>query len=163
MKLPLILVVATSCLFFGCRPKDMPPTTQPLSSAMREFASVEHGVRFGYPAGWSSTPTDAYVLQIVSGSSSISLDVPKLPVHVPGFIPLGMVVNGYVDDLKKKAPAVKVEAPVALKVAGANAKRVKSSVEDAVLTVHGDRVYIFRATPDASDVLDDLLRSVQWK
>jgi hypothetical protein len=33
--------------------------------------------------------------------TSISLDVPKLPPHIPGLIPIGSVRNGYLDDLKK--------------------------------------------------------------
>jgi hypothetical protein len=90
---------------------------------------------------------------------------------------LGLVVNGYVDDLKERHAGIEVGKPEALKVAGANARRVRSQweadggtrVEDAVLTVHGDRVYIFRCNSTAADeaaahdALEQLLDSVDWR
>ena len=42
---------------------------------------------------------------------AVSLEVPKLPPHIPGLIPLGSVVGGYIDDLKKQHPGVKVDDP----------------------------------------------------
>jgi hypothetical protein len=138
------------------------------------------GIQLSYPSGWSPVPSDELVLRLAPPSASktvVSIDVPKLPPHIPGLIPLGAVVNGYVDDLKKQDPHVNVEQPVEIKVAGANARRVGSTrtvdgsplVEDAVLTVHGDRVYIFRANSessgqqDARNALDALIDSVQWR
>jgi hypothetical protein len=168
----------------GCQPRQPPASTPGPFAATRptvQFASSEHGIRLSYPAEWSPVPSDEYVLRIAPagdpGELSISLDVPKLPPHIPGLIPLGMVVNGYVDDLRKQDPAVKVDQPVATKVGGANARRVRSTrqssgrtlVEEAVLTVHGDRVYIFRANADtahgheAQNVLIRVLTSVKWE
>ena len=149
-----------------------------------EFASKAHGIRLAYPADWKAAPSKDYVLLLVpadakndSTGKSISLDVPKLPPHMPGMIPLGLVVNGYMDDLKKPHPGIAVEKPAAASVAGANARRVRSTwkseaqsrVEDAVLTVHGDRVYIFRADSEAAEAermrqkLEGVLATVTWK
>jgi len=106
----------------------------------------------------------------------ISVDIPDLPPHIPGLIPLGLVVNGYVDDLREQYAEVTVEARAPTKLAGANARRVKSRwragsrayAEDAVLAVHGDRVYILRLTADAAEypsqrpTFEDVLQSLQW-
>ena len=197
--LALARVLATLA-FFGCRPDAHPPVTQdaptnaPLSTAPAhttgtaagvEFASPEHGYRLTRPADWSPVPSPNYVLQLVPPAAAaqdarpvvgISVDVPDLPPHVPGFIPLGLVVNGYVGDLKEQYADVKVEESNATRLAGANARRVRSRwtsggrefVEDAVLTVHGDRVYIFRLTAHAADypastpTFEALLQSVGW-
>jgi hypothetical protein len=175
-RLTLTLIILAA----GCRPRDPAPPapTQPVAAATTEFAS--HGVRFSYPADWSPVPDVDYVLRVAprenADAMSIALDVPRLPPHIPGFIPLGMVVNGYVDDLRKQQAAVEIDPPVDMKLGGANARRVRSRrtmngktlVEDAVLAVHGDRVYILRANseagtgPAARDALNAILASVAW-
>jgi hypothetical protein len=145
------------------------------------FNSPEKGIRVSYPAAWQpgSGPDAGFVLWLrrEGNPSTVSLEVPKLPPHVPGLIPLGSVVNGYVNDLKKQHADLKVESPVETKVAGANARRVRSTwaqdgapvVEDAVLTVHADRVYIFRANARedeaavARDALETMLHSAAWQ
>ncbi len=158
------------------------PTSVPSNGSV-EFSNPRHGIRLVYPAAWSATDSNEFILLLVpknwkpgSSGQSISLDIPKLPSHVPGLIPIGLVVNGYIDDLKKLHRGVKVEEPAAMKVAGVNARRVvatwqegdQSRVEEAVLTVHGDRVYIFRGTSTVSDqvsvqqLLADMLKSVGW-
>ena len=164
-------------LTVGCqvhRPADRIAT----SPGLEEFGSDALRIRLSYPSRWSRASSDEYVLKLVSpapGDASISLDVPKLPPHVPGFIPLGLVVNGYIDDLKKQHAGVVVSDPASMKVAGANARRVTSTwidaggqsrAEHAVLTVHGDRVYIFRANDPDEDALqasDKILSSVKWE
>jgi hypothetical protein len=151
------------------------------SPAETEFASEPLGIRLAYPANWVAATSDEFVLKIVpsdqgkstSSKSAISLDVPKLPPHIPGFIPLGLVVNGCIDDLKKQYPGVQVGKPVETKVAGATARRVRSKlnshVEQAILTVHGDRVYIFRGNSTIDEeanmqaALDRVLATVKWK
>jgi hypothetical protein len=155
------------------------PESSPALPETTEFASEVHGIRLAYPRSWSPTASDEYVLKLVSPcpGESISLDIPKLPPHVPGLIPIGMVVNGYLDDLKKKNSGVAVSPTESMKVSGANARRVRTmwkdaegsaQSEDAVLVVNRDRVYIFRANAagsedrNASSTLDGILTSVQW-
>jgi hypothetical protein len=174
------------------RPEDRSgeqPTTAPAPTAapaVAEFQSREKKVRVSYPSDWKprAAPDDGFILWLVRSTSpagtnapAVSLEVPKLPAHIPGMIPLGSVVGGYVDDLKKQHPGLKVDPPVSTNVAGANARRVSSTwdedgaslTEDAVLTVHGDRVYIFRANGRAGEmndvraVLQQVIDSVRWE
>jgi hypothetical protein len=184
----------------GCHPKrSAPPSqrgadTQPTATAApvatpatSEFSPAGLGIHLTYPGEWRPVEQREYALAIAPAavvqagphptSPVVSLEIPKLPAHVPGLIPLGMVVNGYVDDMKKQYPGVKVDPPANTKVAGANARRVRSTwvaegktrSEEAVLTVHGDRVYILRADATAEDaarsreVLDAVLASVRWE
>src|SRR5688500_10322690 len=95
----------------GCqpRPSAAPASTRPLAMST-EFNGP--GIRLSYPSGWSPVPSAELVLLLAPSPASktvVSLDVPKLPPHIPGLIPLGAVVNGYVDDLKKQDPHVNVE------------------------------------------------------
>jgi len=182
----------------GCRPKHgppspgpesglespQPPATQTSAPTTRPFAGP--GLQLAYSSEWQSAPSgDAdYALMLVprdgaggSADVSLSVDIPKLPPHIPGMIPLGSVVRGYIDDVKQQHPDVHVEQPVPAKLAGANARRVTSTwtaggkefSEQAVLTVRSDRVYIFRANADqpnrqrTTHALDELLNSVQWR
>lgn len=175
----------------GCQPKHARQSAEPVrqrkttttapasSPTQSEFAGP--GIRLTYPAApWTPAPSKDYALLLTPKSpdgNSISLEVPKLPAHLPGFIPIPAVVNGYTDDLKKQHPGISIEKPVPIKVAGADGRRVRSSwpadqpprAEDAVLIVHGDRVYIFRANAaqagnaESSHALDGILGSVQWQ
>jgi hypothetical protein len=187
----------------GCHPKHPAPPSQrgadtqpsadpqsagtPVAAATSEFSPPGLGIRLTYPADWRPVEQKDYALAIAPAdvlrasprptSPVVSLEVPKLPPHVPGFIPLGAVVNGYIDDLKKQYPGVKVDPPASAKVAGANARRVRATWttdgatrgEEAVLTVHGDRVYILRANAVSSEgerareVLDAVLESARWQ
>jgi hypothetical protein len=194
-----IILIGVGLVMFmpGCRPKHAPPTpgpdsglqlpqqpaTQTSTPTTRPFAGP--GLQLAYSSDWQPTASgDAdYALMLVprenvNGSDvSLSVEIPKLPPHIPGMIPLGSVVKGYIDDVKKQHPGVHVEPPVATKLAGANARRVTSTwtdsgkglSEEAVLTVRSDRVYIFRANADepnrqrAAHALDELLGSVQWR
>jgi hypothetical protein len=106
---------------------------------------------------------------------SLSLDIPDLPPHVPGMIPLKLVKNGYLDDLRKVHANLqsREESPT---IPGARAVLVtctwqsdgKPSSETALLMTHGDHVYILRAnTPSGPDAdtraaLDSIAHSIQW-
>jgi hypothetical protein len=198
----MIRAVATTCLsaamlcsLVGCGPKhdgdrgDQNATTSPASPGATEGTApttkpfAGPGIYLAYGGGWRTANDRDYALMLVPDGAaktsdvSMSVEVPKLPPHIPGMIPLGSVVNGYVDDMKKQHADVHVQPPVATKVAGANARRVMSSwttggkelSEEAVLTIRGDRVYIFRANADepnrqrATHALDQLLESVRWQ
>ena len=189
LSLSIVLVLAPGCRSGGApeaRNEFNPLATTAPSADVIEFVSDARGVRLAYPSDWVPAPSDDYVLLLVPANraaddttfatASMSLDVPKLPLHIPGLIPPGAVVNGYVDDLKTRFPDTKVVESVPTKLAGTNARRVRSTwtadgrpmTEDAVLAVHGDRVYILRLTADARDyaravdAFDDVLASVRW-
>lgn len=134
------------------------------------------GVRMGWPAGWERVGSEDYVLVLKgNGGAEISLDVPKLPAHVPGLIPLGLVVNGYQDDLKKQVGVLdKRELPPPGGVLGEKAKMVRSAwdggamQETAVIVVHDDHVYILRGRSDAEheratrETMGQMVGSWRW-
>jgi hypothetical protein len=81
----------------------------------------------------------------------IAIQVPKLPPHIPGFLPLGAVAAGYLRDLKQRHPDRTVYEQDNAKLADLDdARRVVSGFtkfgrrwrEEALLAVHGDRVYV---------------------
>jgi hypothetical protein len=137
-------------------------------------------VRLDWPAGWVQRPSEQYVLVIAppaGGESTISLDVPKLPPHIPGMIPIGSVRNGYLDDLRKAEGRITTADLSTPAVPGASARFVRSTwtsksgdpwQETALLMVHGDRVYIlFGRGPTSEedaclDALDSVIRSIKW-
>ena len=107
---------------------------------------------------------------------SVSLNVPPLPFHIPGMIPMGLVEDGYVDDLKQQHPGLHVEERGRQTVAGTEARGVRTTwqeggrsyAEAALLLVHGDRVYILRADAPADafgrvrEVFDAVAGSIRW-
>jgi len=146
------------------------------------FSSKPLGVELTIPAGWISHPSVDHVLMLIYPPAneppdcSISLDVPDLPVHLPGLIPIGMVKNGYIDDLRKKFPQVQIEQDPAAEIPHAEARLVRSTWQDngrrchetALLMVHGDHVYILRANADAARyggtvaAFDAIAKSIRW-
>jgi len=152
------------------------------TTSSRCFADKKLGIALTWLAGWHAEKSQDYELFLVPdeksarGEVSVSLDVPDLPPHIPGFIPLNMVKNGYIDDLKKKEGNLKVAEDSVQHVTGAKADRVRSSwtekgtgwSETALLMVHGDRVYIIRETSDdahsamAKAQFDKVVDSIQW-
>jgi hypothetical protein len=135
------------------------------------------------PAGWEGHPSEDYVLLIHPasvagpGTPTISLDVPDLPFHIPGMIPIGSVRSGYLDDLRKQVGQMTVEDLPPPDVGGATARLVRSTWhpgadrtvrETALLMVHGDRVYILRGRADEARegamraAFDEVVRSVRW-
>jgi hypothetical protein len=144
------------------------------------FESAAAKIRLRHPAAWRPRPSDDFILLLARSqdpaSPTLSLDVPSLPFHLPGMIGIGLVQNGYLDDLKKQHPGLKTE-PVAERAAGrVVGRRVESSwtengqtrVELALLLVHRDRVYILRVNGPAADrvalrqVFDEAVDSIEW-
>lgn len=136
------------------------------------------GVRVSWPGWWERMESKDYVLLLRSAwGAGISLDVPELPAHVPGLIPLGMVVNGYLDDLKKQVGGkvdVRDEAPPAGALGG-KVRMVRSEwgrsggqQETAVIVVHGDQVYILRGRSDVGheretrEAMEEIVGSWRW-
>jgi hypothetical protein len=147
------------------------------------FENKKAGIRFKYPAGWTSVQgqTSTFAVEApagsIKGTASLTLDVPHLPPHLPGMISPKMVADGYVDDLKKnQIHDAKVDEAVDVRVAGAPGRRVKCSghaggkvaIDVAVAVVHSDRVYIFSCDSDADGYdtarasLDAAVASVEW-
>ena len=138
-------------------------STQPVSCV-----STAKGVSLEYPPDWKPIPSSDFLLMLVpvggsaSNERSISLDVPDLPLHVPGMIPLGSVQSGYLDDLKKQHAGLRVDESTTYAMPSTKCRRVRSTwvksgrtyVEQAQLMVHGDRVYILRANDDSTTFPD---------
>jgi hypothetical protein len=152
------------------------PPTAPVT-----FDSPANGVSLTYAPDWQPKADADYLLRLVPPTGPadrfITLDVPSLPPHLPGWIPLGLVENGYVDDLKNEHPGLKVAESTAPTIPGAKARCVRTTwttdgsarTDLALLIVHGDRVYILRAQGPAEEAatlaatLEELTRSIKWK
>lgn len=169
---PLLLILL---VIAGCQPQSVQTAKQPELS-QGTFHNDELGVGLEVPKGWRTRPSEEYVLLVSPEGKtdpSISLDVPDLPAHVPGWIPLNLVKEGYLDDLKKQWPGAKVQEDTSARVPGAKARRVHvlsgdgKKQEFAVLMVRDDRVYILRGTgPGDEEALgktfDEVLSSLRW-
>lgn len=152
------------------------PATQPVD---QNYENPSAGIKLQYPSTWKTKPSnDDVVLLAPSGSDSrtISLDEPSLPAHLPGLIPIGLVQNGYLDDLKKKHPGLKIEEQVEDDPRGNKGRLVhaswiadgKTMDEVTLLTVHADHVYLLSLDtdrtqyPDDRAVFDKIAKSMQW-
>jgi hypothetical protein len=181
-KPALIALFAIALVPFGCakHPSTVSPT--PTSLPTRLFDRPDLGVRLNLPGGWESRPSQDFVLMLVptgatSEDTSISLDVPKLPPHIPGLIPIGSVRNGYLDDLKKSVgkldtkdlpqPGVPHAIQRLVRSQWTHGNRVAQQ-ETALLMVHNDRVYILRGRSSVSDepktraAFDEIVKSLNW-
>ncbi len=188
--LPLILTGLAGCHTSSGPDRPAPPlpapavsgTTRPAATVPQTFDSTTAGIRFAYPADWTTRPaTGSTVFKAASppaagGSAVLTLDVPTLPAHIPGFLPIGLIVNGYIDDVKKRLPDAS-GTPRDVTIPDATARRVtltghdaagRASTDDALLVVHADRVYILSADADpagrpaATAALDAAIGSIRW-
>jgi hypothetical protein len=152
-----------------------------VSPSVRTFKSTPPAIAFDYPPDWIPDKADTACFAICApaaeGYSSLSLDIPKLPWHLPGMITAGMVAGGYAQDVKRNQihdAVVKENRP--LNLPGTDARRVtsvgtengKPSIDVAVVMVHADHVYILSADSDqtgselARKTLDDAVASITW-
>ena len=136
-----------------------------------------------YPGDWVPVAGTKSQLQIHASSkdqsfSQLTLDIPKLPFHIPGMIPVDSVCSGYIDDEKKTIPDQTVTKLPDPTVPDARQRRVKLSghingngkltTDEAVLIVHNDKVYILAADghdsgfPAAHAALEQALKTLQW-
>ncbi len=175
----LLFVIAIA----GCQPtppvtvRRTPATTRSLGP--QTFDAPSLGIAFNYPAGWTpdAAATAEEALRVVNGSAVLTLTVPKLPFHIPGMIPINLVASGYADDVRKRLPDAAGPAAQVVTLSDAQARRVtltghepdgRTITEDAVLIVHGDRVYVLAtdadpaARPAAASALDAAVASVRW-
>ena len=90
-----------------------PATTAPATKQAGVFRDDKLDIALEYPAGWMARRSKDDLLLLVPGGGpegmSLALDVPDLPVHVPGLIPMGSVQDGYVNDLRKQVGPVQVK------------------------------------------------------
>jgi hypothetical protein len=170
------------------------PSTGPAPTAAAEkdapeqggkFDRPDLGLRLDLPQGWVQRRSQDYELVLHragkggddAGAPSVSLDVPDLPPHIPGMIPIGSVRKGYLDDLRKSVGDIKTTDLTPTSIPASAERMVRSTWTDsakkpaqetALMLVHADRVYIFRARSGASDeaatreAFDSLVRSLGW-
>jgi hypothetical protein len=182
-----LLICAAGCrgVGSGTSPATAPATVP--ATAPGQFCSVKYGFSMQPPAGWSQIKGAAdepisLVPQSQAGAKDLSLvpslkmAVPDLPPHIPGMIPLGSVADGYVDDLRKQYPDLKVDERVVVSIPSASARRIVSSYHrdgtawrDIVLCiVHKDRVFLLSADCPAGDypatraAFDLMATSLKW-
>jgi hypothetical protein len=146
----------------GCRHRAAGPARAPATARVdqRRFEDREHGFAVMIPAQWSSRQDPQNVLTL-AGPGGVELDiaVPKLPAHIPGFIPLAAVKSGYVDDLKKRLKDVTVSDERDLKIDGAAAHEFTAAgaAQDGphklsvLLITRNDRLYIVAGEAPAKE------------
>lgn len=175
-------IALTGLLLAGCAGggQHPAPTTQqnpPAAQPPSTFQSPKGNFSVSVPGGWNKTANqDEDVLHLGKDKASIAVIVPNLPPHLPGFIPIGGVTDGYINDLKKTHADLKVEENASLTIPDAHARRVVSTMtrdggkwyNAALLVVHGDHVYIIStdapdaAYPDARKAFDAMAASLKW-
>jgi hypothetical protein len=169
------------CLFSGCAMASTPlATTAP--SAGGNFSDAKCGIQVTWPGGWSQQQSKDYDLLLIPDGSSdpsdkwISLDIPELPMHIPGMIPIGPVENGYLDDLRKQFGKIDVKELSPPAIPDSKRRLVRATwqangmtiEQTALLLVHDDHVYILRAYSDAKNedsvrpTFDAVANSIQW-
>jgi len=162
-----------------------PGTSPAPAAALQPRTFTGSGFQFDYPGDWQPAKGQTAVFAITAPVNppaattkpSLSLDVPKLPWHLPGMITAGMVASGYVSDLQKnQIPDAVLKEETAVTVAGENGKRVtctghiagKTSTDVAIILVHADKVYILSADSDESGcdsarkTLDEAATTWKW-
>jgi hypothetical protein len=147
------------------------------------FSHEPSAITISWPAGWEQKQFERFECAIFpAGESSqerwISLDVPDLPIHVPGLIPIGKVANGYINDLKKKfgndieikdLPPPNVPECKQRLVRASWKKDGKQIEQTALLMVHTDHVYIIRARSPVEqeqptrETFDAVVSSIRWR
>jgi hypothetical protein len=155
------------------------PTPKP-PAAGGTFDRPDLGVKLDWPAGWAKRSSDDFVLLLArdggDAPSTLSLDVPDLPPHIPGMIPVPSVRGGYLDDLRKAVGAIKTTDLPPTPLPASSEKCVRSTWSDAqgewqetaLLIVHADRVYILRGRSKTADeqatraAFDAVAKSLQW-
>ncbi len=137
-------------------------------------------------ASGTSDPGEVLSLRLPADSAGrvpkITVLVPVLPPHIPGFIPVLMVESGFVDDLRKRFRTVHETQSVDVQIPGTSGCRQATvnvanpldpgedtaSVIQVLLAVHGDGVYIFdaetsdAAAPGAKAALKTMSDSLKW-
>lgn len=156
---------------------------KPNDSLGGKFTFAPAGVELSWPNGWKQTQKESYEWAIVPADDKhgadcwISLDVPTLPFHPPGMIPISRVESGYVDDLKKQFGKLDTKELTPPTISNAKERFVRCAwqkdgqnmQQTALLLVHDDHVYIVRSRSDVDheqptrETFDAVVASITWK
>jgi hypothetical protein len=148
-----------------------------------KFTYPPAGIELTWPDGWKQTKKEGFEWTIIPANDNggperwISLDVPTLPLHPPGMIPIGRVESGYLDDLKKDCGNLDVKELTPPKIPNAKIRFVRAGFQKdgkgmqqtALLMVHDDHVYIVRCRCDVDheqptrETYDAVVSSITWK
>jgi hypothetical protein len=159
------------------------PATLPSPSGLTQFVSTQHGIHLSYPSSWTVHPSEDYVLLLMPPgvdrpqNCSLSLDIPDLPPHLPGMIRMGMIKDGYIEDLRKKAPDLKIIEDQPHPVDDATGRLVRTAWtadgrsygETVLLLIHKGDVFLIRSTSDlahqstARAAFDQAIASIRWQ
>jgi hypothetical protein len=104
------------------------------------------------------------------------LDVPELPFHIPGLIPISRVRSGYLNHLREKHGQIATTDLPSPKIADAKMSFFRSTwtesgqnvADTALILIHDDRIYILRARSDAEhdaavrEAFDQIVNSLKW-
>jgi len=166
---PWLLALLLAAPLDGCASgKIDPATTQAVvgKSGLVNVVSKSAGVEFEYPATWHPAKDDTVLTLLPEGESTIDrhvlvVDMPDLPPHIPGLIPMGLVEIGFVNDLKNRYQKVQVDQSIDRTVPGSAARQVCASGQNgghdvkvvALLVVHGDRVFVIDSVSDSQNAV----------
>ena len=183
-----LLIGSVGCRAVGSeRQATSAPTTSASTAPPVPFSSAKYGFSVQSPAEWtqikgaadeplSLVPHGQAAAKDSSQAPSLKMQVPDLPPHIPGLIPVGSVASGYVSDMQKQHPDLKVDERVSVPMANASARRIVSTFQQGQTTwrdmvlciVHKDRVFLLVADcpaenyPATKAAFDAMASSLKW-
>jgi hypothetical protein len=149
------------------------------------FESKASGYRTSYPATWSPQPSKDFELELVpspatgkASPTTLSVDVPSLPPHLPGMIRMSLIESHFVDHLRERFKDVNVENRQDATVVPQAQERLltltwkasdgRQFKQEALLMIHSSSVYIIRGTAPveefarADSAFQQVAHSWQW-
>src|SRR5450756_2402144 len=100
-----LLGVSVACHSSLSPPKPTSALVESSDAPQKRFDYPDAGIAFMYPWNWKPVPGSKSQLAVIApDGGQLSLDVPVLPFHIPGMIPVDQVESGYGDDFKKRMP-----------------------------------------------------------
>jgi hypothetical protein len=190
MRLAILLICLAALLMLPaaltCAKKQAGPSAVGATGAgVAEYKSPSGQFALQYPSDWSRKPTKEYALLLErepkSDSARVTIEVPYIPPHLPGMMTMRLVVNGYVDDLKKRLSGLSVVERCDDTLAGTSAQRLvmtgrvgagarqgEERMLAALIAIRKEQVYILEAhaTPEsfepARDAMAKMARDWEW-
>jgi len=157
--------------------RDAGPTSEPASLT---WASSK-GIKIKYLPDWQPRKNPDFELMLIPVGATtdrrrITIDVPDLPPHLPFMIQMSRVERGYIEDLKKEHPDLKVNDAADAHVPESKARLIRSiwhrenqKFNDmALLVIHDSSVYILDAQTDETNLpptraaFDFIRSSIAW-
>jgi hypothetical protein len=183
MRSPVLIVAIWCCV--GCahqgsiRPARS--ANAPVLTSGGTFTYEKAGIELSWPSGWKQVDCEECKLKLVPQSTGdasqwVTLDVPDLPIHVPGLIPIVRVESGYLDDLRKQYGTIETTELTPPVVPDSKARFVRAAWSEsgqkvqqtALVLVHADYVYIIRGRSgvdqeqEMRECLDRVVQSLRW-